>query len=267
MSQDNQFFNLKDRVAVVTGSGSGIGRATSEMLARAGASIVVAEINQETAGETLDIITKLGTKAIVVPTDVTDEQSVDNTLEAALSAFDQVDILVNNVGGIVGKPRMTPIVGMTRKDWDDVISLNVTSQFLCCRTFIRYWLDNKKKGNIVNIASLSGTVAYETSVAYGVAKAGVINMTATLGSQYGKDNIRVNCIAPGHVKTPITDVLYKGREDLRAAQVRIIPLGRYGNPDEIGRVVVFLASNASSYITGQTLLVSGGMTYFLTKLP
>jgi 3-oxoacyl-[acyl-carrier protein] reductase len=110
-------------------------------------------------------------------------------------------------------------------------------------------------------------VPYKTSVAYGAAKAGVINMTQTLGSQYGKNGIRVNCIAPGHVKTPITDALYKGREDVRAAQDRIIPLGRYGNPEEFGKVAAFLVSDASSYITGQTVLVSGGMHYFLTELP
>lgn len=267
MSQNDQLFSLPGKVAVVTGAGRGVGRGISEMLARAGANIVVADINLEGAKETVDIVNGLGRKAIMIHSDVTEEESVNDMLGAALSALGKVDILVNNVGGPAGKPRMIPIVEMTRKYWDDVISLNVTSQFLCCRACIKYWIESKRKGNVINIASLGGMVPYETSVAYGAAKAGVINMTATLGVAYGKHNIRVNCIAPGHVKTPITDELYRGREDVRAAQDRIIPLGRYANPDEIGRVAVFLASDASSYITGQTLIVSGGMTYFLTKLP
>ena len=264
---DVALYGLEDRVAIVTGSGGGIGRGIAQEMAKAGANIVVAEINLETAKETVDIVTGLGRKAIAVQTDVTEEESVNAMVKTALGAFGKVDILVNNVGGVVGKPRMIPIVEMTREYWDDVISFNLTSQFLCSKACIGYWIENKRKGNIVNISSLGGAVPYETSVAYGAAKAGVINMTATLGTQYGKQNIRVNCIAPGHVRTPITDGLYRGREDVRAAQDRIIPLGRYGNPDELGRVAVFLASDASGYVTGQTLMVTGGMTYFLTRLP
>ena len=118
----------------------------------------------------------------------------------------------------------------------------------------------------MNISSLAALVPYETSVVYGAAKAGVVSMTQTLASEYGKHGIRVNCIAPGHVRTPIPEALYQGKEELRAAQNRIIPVGRWGEPEELGRVAVFLASEASSFITGQTIVVSGGMTYFLTKL-
>ena len=264
---DVTLYGLDNRVAIVTGAGRGIGRGIAQEMARAGADVVIAEISPETGSETADIIAGLGRKTIVVQTDVTKEESVAAMLKATLAAFGKVDILVNNVGGIVGRPRMIPIVEMTREYWDDVIGLNLTSQFLCSKACIGYWIENNRKGNIVNISSLGAAVPYVTSVAYGAAKAGVINMTATLGSQYGKQNIRVNCIAPGHVKTAITDGLYRGREEVRAAQDRIIPLGRYANPDEIGRVAVFLASDASGYVTGQTLMVTGGMTYFLTKLP
>ncbi len=260
-------YGLKGKVAVVTGAGSGIGRGIAREMAKAGADVVVAEINPEGGEETVDMVSRVGGNAIMVETDVTGEESVDQMLKAVLSRFGRADMLVNNVGGLGGKPRKTALVEMSRKNWDDVIALNLTSQFLCCKAFISHWTEKKRGGNIVNISSLGGMVPYETSVAYGAAKAGVINMTATLASEYGKQNIRVNCVAPGHVKTPITEGLYRGREELRKAQDRIIPMGRYGDPDELGRVVVFLASDASSYITGQTLLVSGGMLYFLTRLP
>ncbi|MCK5805261.1 MAG: SDR family oxidoreductase, partial [Lentisphaeria bacterium] len=163
--------------------------------------------------------------------------------------------------------RMIFISDISLEEWDYTLRFNLTSQFLCSRALIRYWESSGREGNIVNSASLAAMVPYKTSVAYGAAKAGVMNMTQTLGNMYGKCGIRVNCIAPGHVKTPITDEVYRGREEVRAAQDRIIPLGRYGAPQEFGKVAAFLASDASSYVTGQTLLVGGGMHYFLTELP
>jgi 3-oxoacyl-[acyl-carrier protein] reductase len=267
MTNSEELIHMEGKVAIVTGAGRGIGRGISEVFAKAGADVVVAERDPKTANETKGIVEQLGRQAMVAITDVTDETSIDAMLKTALDAFGTVDILVNNVGGVIGKPRMVPIVEMTREYWDIVVELNLTSQFLCCRALITYWVNNDKPGNIVNIASLGGQVPYKTSVAYGAAKAGVINLTASLGAQYGKNNIRVNCISPGHVKTPMTDELYRSRQELRAAQDRIIPLSRYGLPEDLGKAVLFMASDLSSYVTGQTLLVSGGMYYFLTELP
>ena len=266
MQSSEGLCSLEGKVAIVTGAGRGVGQGIAIVMARAGADIVVAEINEETAKDTQRLVEEQGRKALVVPTDAMDEGSVDRMLEAALKAFDHVDVLVNNVGG-VARPRMVSISDMTLEEWDYTLRFNLTSQFLCSRALIRHWEGAGRPGNIVNIASLAAMVPYKTSVAYGAAKAGVINMTQTLGTVCGKSGIRVNGIAPGHVKTPITDALYKGREDVRAAQDRIIPLGRYGTPEEFGRVATFLASDASSYVTGQTLLVGGGMHYFLTEMP
>ncbi len=266
MQSSEGLCRLEGKVAIVTGAGRGVGQGIATVMARAGADIVIAEINEETAKETQRLIEEQGRKALVVPTDAMDEGSVERMLGAALKAFEHVDVLVNNVGG-VARLRMVSISDMTLEEWDYTLRLNLTSQFLCSRALIRHWEGAGRPGNIVNIASLAAMVPYKTSVAYGAAKAGVINMTQTLGSVCGKSGIRVNGIAPGHVKTPITDGLYKGREDVRAAQDRIIPLGRYGTPEEFGRVATFLASDASSYVTGQTLLVGGGMHYFLTEMP
>jgi NAD(P)-dependent dehydrogenase (short-subunit alcohol dehydrogenase family) len=267
MTDTNNLCNLEGKVAIVTGAGRGVGRGIATTFARAGASVVVAELDPVTAAETARLVTEAGRQAHVIETDATDEASVNRMVAGSLAKFGRIDVLVNNVGGIVGPPRMISLLDMELSYWEQVIRFNLTSQFLCCKACIKVWVESHQPGNIVNISSLAAMVPYKTSVAYGAAKAGVVNLTTTLANVYGKQGIRVNCIAPGHVKTPITDGLYKGREEIRAAQDRIIPLGRYGTPDDLGKVATFLASDASCYVTGQTLLVSGGMYYFLTEMP
>jgi len=265
--RDDAAYGLDGRTAIVTGAGSGIGRGIALEMANAGAIIVVAEYRRDAAEETASMVRQLGGRAMVAVMDATSEVSVAAGLEAALAEFGGVDILVNNVGGLGPQPKKTTIVELALAEWESLLRLNLTSQFICSKAFIRYLLEAGRGGSIVNIASLGALVPYETSVAYGAAKAGVVSMTMTLASEYGKNGIRVNCIAPGHVRTPIPESLYRSKPELRAAQNRIIPVGRWGEPDEIGRLAVFLASDASSYVTGQTIVASGGMTYFLTKLP
>ncbi len=264
--QDMSAYALDGRTAIVTGSGSGIGRGTALEMANAGAHIVVAELQQDAADETAAMIRALGRRALVVATDVTSVESVENMVAAAVHEFGGVDILVNNVGGLGPKPKKTTITELEIDEWESLLRLNLTSQFICCKAFITLLLRSDRRGVIVNIASLAALVPYETSVVYGAAKAGVVSMTQTLAAEYGKRGVRVNCIAPGHVRTPIPEALYQGREELRAAQNRIIPVGRWCEPEELGRLAVFLASDASSYVTGQTIVASGGMTYFLTKV-
>jgi NAD(P)-dependent dehydrogenase (short-subunit alcohol dehydrogenase family) len=264
--RDSAAYGLDGKVAIVTGAGSGIGRGTAMEMANAGADIVVAELQPESARETAALVRALGRRAVVAPTDVTSPDSVGAMLTLALQEFGSVDVLVNNVGGLGPKPKKTSIMELDLAQWESLIRLNLTSQFICCKAFITSLVETGRRGAIVNIASLAAFVPYETSVVYGAAKAGVVSMTLTLAADYGTHGIRVNCIAPGHVRTPIPEALYKGREELRAAQNRIIPVGRWAEPEEIGRVAVFLASDASSYITGQTIVVSGGMTHFLTRL-
>jgi glucose 1-dehydrogenase len=264
---DGTAYGLAGKTAIVTGSGSGIGRGIALEMANAGACVVVAEYRKDAAEETACMVRNLGGRALTAVMDATSEESVAGSMSAALAEFGGVDILVNNVGGLGPQPKKTTIVDLSLSEWESLLRLNLTSQFICSKAFIRYLLESNRKGNIVNIASLGALVPYETSVVYGAAKAGVVSMTMTLASEYGKNGVRVNCIAPGHVRTPIPESLYRSKPELRAAQNRIIPVGRWGEPEEIGRLAVFLASDASSYVTGQTIVASGGMTYFLTKLP
>lgn len=264
---DDSVYSLNDRIALVTGAGSGIGRGIAVEMANAGAHIVLAELKPESAEETASMVREMGRKAVVVETDVTDGDSVESMMGAALKEFGGADILVNNVGGVGPEPKKTTLVDMTLDQWEFMLRLNLTSQFLCCKAFIGYLLANGRRGSIVNIASLAAMVPYETSIAYGAAKAGVVSITKTIASEYGPKGVRANAIAPGHIDTPIPTALYKAKPEVREAQDRIIPVGRWGRPDEIGRLAVFLASDAASYVTGQTIVASGGMTYFLTKLP
>ena len=224
-------------------------------------------MNVQAAEETAAGVREMGRKALVVQTDVTSEDSVSRMMAAAVSEFGGVDVLVNNVGSLGPDGEKTALVDMRLEFWEMLLKVNLTSQFICSKAFISYLLENNRKGAVVNIASLAAMVPYEASVAYGAAKAGVVSMTQTLASEYGKNGIRVNCIAPGPVRTPLVEARYKGRDELRAAQNRLSPLGRWGEPDELGRLAVFLASDASSYVTGHTVVASGGLVQFLTKLP
>ncbi len=263
---DMSAYALDGKTAIVTGAGSGIGRGTALQMANAGANIVVAELQRQAAEETANMIRSLGQRVLVSTTDVTSSESVGEMMAATLREFGGADILVNNVGGLGPNPKKKTILELELEEWESLLRLNLTSQYLCCKAFISELVNSGRGGNVVNIASLAALVPYETSVVYGAAKAGVVSMTQTLAAEYGRHGIRVNCIAPGHVRTPIPEALYQGREELRAAQDRIIPVGRWGEPEELGRLAVFLASPASSYLTGQTVVASGGMTYFLTKL-
>ncbi len=246
-----EVLKLKGKVALVTGAAQGIGKAVSLLLARNGADIVVSDINFEKAEETAKEIELIGSKALAIKVNVAHLGEVEQMVETILEKFGKIDILVNNAG--ITRDKL--ILRMTEEDWDMVLDVNLKGTFNCTKAVIRY-MAKQKSGKIVNIASVVGEMGNAGQVNYSASKAGVIGLTKTIAREFAQRGINVNAIAPGYIETPMTDVLPdKVKEELR----RLIPMERLGKPEDVAEAVLFLVSDASSYITGQVLNVNGGI--------
>jgi len=242
---------LKNKAAMVTGAGSGMGRAIALAFAKEGADVAVCDINPETANKVVEEIKSLSRKAIAVIMDITKYQEINKGVEDAIKEFKEIDILVNDAwGGGAGGP----IENLSEENWDKTMN-NLKGYFLCSRAVGRYMI-KQKRGNIISIASTSGHLPQVNGGAYSPAKAGVLSLTTLLAAEWVKYNIRVNAISPGAVATPMRE-----RWDPFLRQIRIdaIPMEREGTPAEVANVAIFLASDDSSYITGQTIVVDGGV--------
>lgn len=246
-------FDLEGKIIIMTGAGRGLGKAMSLALARAGAHIVAAARTLEQIEQTAREVRELGRQAIAVPTDITKREQIDALVEKTLKEFGSIDVLFNNAGdgsSIMGKS----ILDITEDEWRWGIDVNLTGAFLCSQAVARHMLP-RRKGKIINIASgfgLRGTPV----IIYSAAKAGLVNLTQSLAFNWAPSNIQVNCIAPGYLPTtpPGDEQTRRGRE-ITASRV---PLRRLGEPREMGALAVFLASEASNYITGQTIVIDGG---------
>ena len=242
---------LAGKVAMVTGAAQGIGKAVALLLARNGADIIVADINLEKAEETAKEIQALGRKALAVKVDVGNLDDVIRVVQTVLEEFSQIDILVNNAG--INRDKL--ILRMTEEDWDVVLKINLKGTFNCTKAVVRH-MSKQRSGKIVNIASVVGEMGNAGQANYAASKAGVIGFTKTVAREFAQRGINVNAIAPGYIETPMTDVLAeKVKEQLR----RMIPMERLGKPEDVAEAVLFLVSEASSYITGQVLNVNGGI--------
>ncbi len=248
-------FSLENRVAVVTGSGRGIGRGIALTLAGMGAHVVNVARTVSEIESTAEEVRKMGRRSIAVPADVRLSDQIDNVIKKALDEFGRIDIWVNNAGG--GIPR--PSLEVSERSWDTGITENLTTVFLCCKA-VGNVMKEQKKGSIINISSVGGLRASPNSASYGAAKAGVISLTSTLALEWAQYNIRVNCVAPGAIVTPGWLATGGTTPEARAAAAARIPLGRLGMPEDIGLAVSFLASDAAEWITGQTISVNGGPT-------
>jgi 3-oxoacyl-[acyl-carrier protein] reductase len=242
---------LKDKVAFVTGGAQGIGRTISEELARAGAHVVLGDVNLEGAQATAEAINVSGGSASAVKIDVSNATEVREVFDFIIKDKKPVDILINNAG----ITRDGLMVRMKESDWDLVLDINLKGSFLCSQQAAKQMM-KQKSGAIVNIASIVGVMGNFGQANYSASKAGVIGLTKTLAREVASRGIRVNAIAPGFIDTEMTRVL---DEEVRQKLIEQIPLARLGLPEDVARCVNFLVSDKSSYITGQVINLNGGM--------
>ncbi|MBD8025806.1 3-oxoacyl-[acyl-carrier-protein] reductase [Ureibacillus sp. Re31] len=243
---------LVGKTAVVTGASRGIGRAIALQLASEGANVVVNfSGSEQKAQQVVSEIEQLGAKAIAVQANVSDSDSVQNLMSAAVEQFGSIDVLVNNAG----ITRDNLIMRMKEDEWDEVINTNLKGVFLCTKAVTRQMM-KQRSGRIINISSIVGVMGNAGQANYVAAKAGVIGLTKTTARELASRNILVNAIAPGFITTEMTDEL---PEDIKSSMLNQIPLAKLGQPEDIAKAVVFLASDDASYMTGQTLHIDGGM--------
>jgi NAD(P)-dependent dehydrogenase (short-subunit alcohol dehydrogenase family) len=246
--------SFADKVVLITGASSGIGQAAAVAFGQQGAKVVVASRRIHESEETVQQVEAAGGKAVFVQTDVSDEEQIKALIEQAIAHFGRIDIAFNN-SGILGK--LGAITEMTQQDWFEVINTNLTSVFFCLKHQIPQML-KQGGGVIVNNASIVGNKGQPYGAMYSTTKHGVIGLTRSVALEYAQKNIRVNAIMPGVVDTPpIQTVLAPTPEQKEQIAARH-PIGRVASPDEIAQVVLFLASNASSFITGAAIPIDGG---------
>lgn len=246
-----EYFDLTGKVAIVTGAGTGIGEAIAHRLARAGAAIAVVDIDTASAAQTAEQIRGAGGQALAVQADVTSRQAVESMVAQTLAAFGHIDILVNNAG-IAG--RSVPLWELEDEDWRQVLELNLTAAFYCSRAVIRHMM-NRRWGRIINIASIAGKEGNPNMIPYSASKAGVIGLTKALAKEVTRYNILVNAVSPAVIRTKILEQVTPEQVEYMTSR---IPLARTGTPEEVAAVVHFLASEDSSFVTGQCYDVSGG---------
>ena len=248
-------FDVKNKVAIVTGARRGMGRTHALALAKAGAKVVVSDISQEDCQIVVKEIEKAGGEAIAIKCDVSKKEEVDNMVKATVDKWEKVDILINNAGVCQFKP----FLELTEQEWDRTIDINLKGYFLCSQAAAKEMV-RQKSGAIVNIASVAMGqvgVGFATLAHYSASKGGIVAMTETMAIELGPYNIRVNAIAPGTIETPMIDPIKQDPKAMEGILARV-PLHRVGKPEEVSNLVLFLASDASSYMTGSTVVIDGG---------
>ena len=256
---------LAGHTAIITGASSGNGLAVAEGLAGAGAAVVINYRSDEDSANSLaERIGERGGRAIAVQADVSQEQEVGRLFDAAADAFGRIDVLVSNSG----VQKDAPVADLSLDDWNTVIDINLTGQFLCAREAVRRFRSqpesarpSRSAGTIIAMSSVHELIPWAGHVNYAAAKGGVRMLTRTLAQEVAPDRIRVNAIAPGAIRTPINQEAWETPEALEKL-LRLIPYGRIGEPEDVARAAVWLASDEADYVTGTTLFVDGGMSLY-----
>ena len=245
---------LKDKVAIVTGAASGIGKATAVLFAEHGARIVVADIDEAGANETVAIIQDAGNEAIYIQTDVTISDNTEKMAQETLNTYGKLDILVSSAGIAM----RLPVADLPEEDWHRCLDVNLTGVYLCAKAAIPAMQKNGG-GSIINLSSIYGIVGADVRAAYVATKGGVTNLTRGMALDYAEDNIRVNCLCPGFVETPLVAGVIKTPEEYKALADKH-PMRRLAQPEEIAYGALYLASDESAFVTGIALPIDGGYT-------
>lgn len=244
--------NLTNKTAVITGGGRGIGKCIALKLASLGANIVINDIpSSPDAEKTVDEINAAGAKAIAISGDVRSLEDMEKVMSGALQTFGSIDILVNNAG----ITRDTLMMRMKEQDWDDVLDINLKGAFQCIKAVSRI-MNKQRSGTIINITSVVGLMGNVGQVNYSASKAGLVGLTKSVAKEFASRGIRCNAVAPGFIQSDMTDQL---SDQVKEDYLKGIPLSRFGTAEDIANTVAFLASDASSYITGQVISVNGGL--------
>jgi NAD(P)-dependent dehydrogenase (short-subunit alcohol dehydrogenase family) len=246
--------NMKGKVAIVTGGGLGIGRATCLAYANKGVNVVVTDINEEAAQETVELVKKAGSNAVFVQCDVTNDEQIKASVDAAEKEFGRLDYACNNAG-IHPESPPNPLTGLEDSIWDLAMEVNLKSVFRCMKHQLRA-IEKQGAGAIVNVASLAGLLAEPQSPAYTASKHGVIGLTKATAFEYAKSGIRINAVCPSPVDTPM---LAAAPEEYRQMLISMLPAGRFATAEEVAQAIVWLSSDSASYINGVGLPVDGGV--------
>jgi NAD(P)-dependent dehydrogenase (short-subunit alcohol dehydrogenase family) len=250
-----EMFRLDGRVGIITGGSKGLGEAMAFALARSGASVVIVSRNLEESQRVADAIaTETGRQTQAMRVDVTVREDVERMVELTVSTFGRIDILVNNAGINIRKP----LQELTDDEWGRILEINLTGPMLCSRAAGKVMIE-QRSGSIINLSSILGYVSIPMRAAYSASKAGIIGLTRTLALEWAPYNVRVNALCPGPFETPMNQVIFQNEEIAQYFKSRI-PLGRLAQTKELAGPIIFLASDASSFVTGTTLLVDGGWT-------
>ena len=244
---------LKNKIAIITGARRGIGFGIAEEMAKEGATIIISDIDEKECQKACKKIEqKYKTKTLAIKCDVSNKNEVDNLINQTIKKFKRVDIMVNNAGIAIQKP----FIHTTEEDYDLTLNINLKGVFLCSQAAAKQMI-KQKSGKIISTASIAGLVGFGNISAYSASKGGIIALTKELALDLGKYNINVNAIAPGIIKTKMTEAMLKDKKTKEGLLAQT-PLGKIGSPNDIGKAAVFLASDDANFITGQTLVVDGG---------